>query len=300
MKYKIPVVLICVMSITYLSWGCAGSQSSIQTKDFRLDDVHSILVDYDGKSVTIKESKTDQIIVKEYLNKNHKKFWGKIDTTRGVLSIAEGKRPIGIGISSDLEIYLPNHYKGSILIHTTEGKISSAVSLSLSDCSADTTNGTIALSNLSADKIELTSTNGGLSLDQSISKTCSINTTNGDVQLDTISSAIDYQTKGGELAATGLSGSGTFQASGDGNMSITFSSVSDNVSVYAKNGKITLNLPSKLDFRFTAITKDGHIQTSFPESLSTAGKNVGGTIGSSPNVSVALETKNGDIEVAAK
>ena len=128
-------------------------------------------------------------------------------------------------------------------------------------------------------------------------KTCAIDTTNADTNLDHITGAITYKSKGGNLTMSVVSGSGSFQATGDGNLELAFMEVTGDLSVFAKNGRIALTLPQDLNFAFSATTKDGNIQTPFLESLSFSGQKAGGTIGGRADVKIGLETKNGDIEV---
>lgn len=296
-KSKMAAVLASAICLVSLLGGCSGAQGPAQTKDFSLADVSSIQADYDGESVTVKESDTDKITIVEYMDKTKKSYLAKIDLFGGVLTITEGARPIGNGVHSYIEIYLPETYQNSLSLHTTDGRISSALALTLSSLHADTTNGTIELSNLSADNISLASTGGTVTLKDSISQTCAIDTTNADTHLDNVTGSITYKSKGGDLIMNGASGSGDFQATGDGDMTLSFTQVSGDLSAFAKNGKIALTLPGDLNFAFSATTKDGKIQTPFSESLSSAGKTIGGTIGNRADVKIGLETKNGDIEV---
>ena len=299
-KSKMAAVLAGIICLASLLGGCSGAQGPAQTKDFSLSEVSSIQADYDGESVTVKESDTDKITIVEYMDKTKKSYLAKIDLLGGVLTITEGARPIGNGVHSYIEIYLPGTYQNSLSIHTTDGRISSALALSLSSFHADTTNGALELSNLSADNISLASTGGNLSLKNSVSQTCAIDTTNADTHLDSVTGAITYESKGGDLIMNGASGSGDFQATGDGDMTLSFLQVSGDLSAFAKNGKIALTLPGDLNFAFSATTKDGNIQTPFSDALSSTGKTVGGTIGDRADVKIGLETKNGDIEVNVK
>lgn len=296
-RSKMVAVIMCVTCLVSLLGGCSSTQGPAQTKEFPLADVTSIQADYDGESITVKESSSDKITVVEYMDKNKKSYFASIELSGGVLTITEGARPIGNGVHSYLEIYLPETYQSDLSLHTTDGQISSDLALTLNNLHADTTNGTIELSNLSADHISLASTGGTLSLKNSVTQTCEIVTTNADTYLDSLTGAITYKSKGGDLTLNDISGSGDFHITGDGNMSLSFLQVSGDLSAYAKNGKIMLVLPQDLNFAFSATTKNGNIQTPFSESLSFTENTAGGTIGNRADVKIGLETKNGDIEV---
>lgn len=296
-QHKTALILTFIVSLVLVLGGCSGTQGPIQTKDFPLADVKSVEVDYDGESVVIKRSDSDKITIVEYMDKSKKSYLAKMNLASGVLTITEGARPIGNGVHSYIEIYLPESYQNSLSLHTTDGRISSDLVLTISSFHADTTNGTIEISNLSADQMRITSTGGDVSLKNLITHTCTIDTTNADTHMDYITGIVTYESKGGNLTATDFSGSGNFRATGDGDMDIAFTQVSGDLTAYAKNGKLVLTLPQNLNFTFSATTKDGNINTPFSELLSFSGKTAGGTIGDHADIKIGLETKNGDIEV---
>ena len=125
-----------------------------------------------------------------------------------------------------------------------------------------------------------------------------IQTTNAITTMNKISGTINYQSKGGKLTASGLSSSGLFNASGEGSIDISFANLTNNISAYSKNGTLTVTLPSGLDFKFLATTKEGSIDTSFAEQLAIKDNTASGTVGNSPKITVELETRNGDIKVS--
>lgn len=297
-KSKIKRTLACAFCFMFLMTGCSNSQYNIiQTKDFSLANVNSIAVDYDGDSVTLKKSETDKITVKEYMDKSKNSYFAKISLLDGVLTVTEGARPIDNDVHSRLEIYLPEHYQNSLSLHNTNGSIRSDLALSLPRLDADTTNGTIELSNMSADQAKLTSTNGSLSLKDFTAKAYTVETTNGDTTLDHVTGTIQYTSTNGALTMTDASGSGSFKSTGEGELDMAFSELSGDLSASAKNGKISLTIPQSLQFTFLAETKNGQIQTPFSKSLTLSENTAKGTVGSHPSVQIGLETKNGEIDV---
>lgn len=297
-SYNFAATLAGIICFAFFFSGCSGEQGRAQTKEFTLAQVKSIKVDYDGESVTVKKSNTDKIVVVEYLNKKQKTYYAQIKLSGDVLTVTEGQRPIGNGVKSYIELYLPQSFQNSLSLHTTDGRISSDLALTLESVYANTTNGTISISNLSAKQIDLSGTGGEMRLQNIVSQSCKVNAGNADTFMDSITGEIAYQSKGGNLTLNDTVGFGRFEANGDGNMEIAFASVSGDVSAYAKNGSLTLTLPAELEFALSATTKDGKIKTPFSESLSTIGETVGGTIGKQADFKIGLETRNGDITVA--
>lgn len=296
-RTKIVAALTSLMCLTVFLGGCSDSQGSVQTKEFSLTDVKSIMADYDGESLTVKESDSDKIVVVEYMDKSKRSYFAQMDLSGGVLTISEGARPIGNGVHSYIEIYLPDAYHDSLSLHTTDGKILSDVALTFSNFSADTTNGELEVSNFAADNINLKSTGGKLTVKNLSAQVCTVDTTNADTLIDSITGIIEYESKGGNLTVAKCIGSGNFQVTGDGSLQIAFAEVTGDISAHTKNGNITLALPDNLSFIFSATTHNGSIKTSFSESLSVTDKTAGGTIGNNANVRIGLETKNGDIDI---
>ncbi|MCL6459809.1 MAG: DUF4097 domain-containing protein, partial [Gorillibacterium sp.] len=161
-----------------------------------------------------------------------------------------------------------------------------------------TTSGTVEGSGFTASALKIVSTNGDLGFDHVETDTIHIKTTNANTTISNASGAITYESKGGKLAMTGIKGSGSFHVSGEGMIEASFSDVTGDLSAYTKNGNITLTLLNQLDFKFSATTKEGSIDTSFADLLSVTDNTAAGIIGSSPNVTIELETRNGDINVS--
>ena len=116
--------------------------------------------------------------------------------------------------------------------------------------------------------------------------------------MNQINGAISYQSKGGKLTASALSGSGSFHASGDGSIDLSFADVTRDIFASTNNGTLTVTLPSELAFKFSATTKEGSIEPSFADQLAITDNTAAGTVGASPEIAVELETRNGDIQVS--
>lgn len=297
MHLKLSYVVVAgALCFLLLTGGCSGSQEPVVIKEFALAELNSIKIDYDGESVIIKESISEKVTVLEYLNKDRAKYFAEIDLRGGELNITEGARPIGNGVRSCLEIYVPASYRGSISVHTTDGKIQSCVALSLAQFRADTTNGAVEISNLSAQKVAASSRGGEVWLKNMNCRTCEIETTNGNVRLDNVEGAVAFHTKNGDLTARGLRGNGSFQAGGDGNLDVQFTVLSADVEARAKNGNIFLTIPGGQLFALEASSRNGSIKTPFPE-LPVEGHSVKGDVGPGAAINIMLDTGNGDIEI---
>lgn len=281
--------------------GCGEQKAPalVNTLTFNMGDFERLRLDYDADDIHVLQSDTDRVIVKEYMNKDKKSYYARTSMRNGERLITEGNRPKHSHFKSYIELYIPQKYTDSLTLHSTSGTIKSEITLNLSgDFSVDTTSGVVEASNVTASHVKGTSTNGSLSFENMDAGDIDIQTTNATTVMNQASGAIRYQTKGGKLTASSLHGSGSFNASGEGVMDISFAGVTGNISAYSKNGALAVTLPSSLAFHFSATTKEGSIDTSFADQLAVKDHTAAGTVGASPEITVELKTQNGDIKAS--
>ncbi|WRS28442.1 DUF4097 family beta strand repeat-containing protein [Oscillospiraceae bacterium MB08-C2-2] len=300
MKHKF-ISYICVVFLLMGVFSGCGRQTAtalVNTRSFDIGDFKNLRLDYDADDIHVLESDNDKVIVKEYMNENKKSYYAKTSMQNGELLITEGDRPRRSSFESYIEIYIPQNYANSLSLHATSGAIACEIELNLSgDFSIDTTSGAVEISGTKASTIKATSTNGSLSFENIDAEELNIQTTNATTSMNQINGVIRYQSKGGKLTASNLSGSGSFNASGEGSIDISFTDVTSDLSAYSKNGTLMVTLPSELDFKFSAATKEGSIDASFADQLAITDKTAAGTVGTAPAITVKLETRNGDIKV---
>ncbi len=281
--------------------GCGGQKGTalVNTLTFNTGDFESLRLDYDADDIQVLESDNDKVILKEYMNEDKKRYYARSSTKNGELLITEGDRPRRSGFESYIELYIPQDYSGSLSLHSTSGTINSDIALNLSgDFSADTTSGVVKVSNTKVSKIKAASTNGSLSFNNIDADGVNIQTTNATTSINQINGTISYKSKGGKLTASELSGSGSFNASGEGSIDISFVDVRGDIFAYSKNGSLTVALPNELAFKFSATTKEGSMDISFADQIAVTGNTAAGIIDASPGISIELETRNGNIKVS--
>lgn len=300
MKHILISFVCAVFFLIVILSGCGRQKATalVNTLTFNADGFKNLRLDYDADDIHVLESNSAKVILKEYMNEDKKSYYARTSTQNGELLITEGMRPGRSSFESYIEIYIPQGYMNSVSLHTTSGTIRSEIILNLSGgFSVDTTGGKVEVSNTKASNIKATSTNGSLSFENIDADEISIQTTNAATSMNQIDGTIIYQSKGGKLTASALSGSGSFNASGEGSMDLSFVNVTSDISAYSKNGTLKVILPSVLDFKFSAATKEGSIDTSFAEQLAITDKTAAGSVGTSPEITVKLETRNGDIKI---
>jgi hypothetical protein len=281
--------------------GCKTQQATslVNTVTFETGELKSLRLDFDADDIHVLRRDRGKVILKEYMNQDKRSYYAKTSTQNGQLLITEGTRPKRSSFESYIEIYIPPDYTNSLSLHSTSGAIYSEFPLNLAgDFRVDTTSGKVEVSNMKAAKLWAASTNGSLAFQNIAANEIHIQTTNATTSMNEMNGSIDYQTKGGKLTASELYGSGTFHASGEGSLHMSFSAVKDNISAYSKNGILEVTLPNELAFTFSSKTKKGSIAASFADRLDVTDKTATGTIGASPEIAIELETENGDIKVS--
>ena len=281
--------------------GCRSPKALklVNTVSLSANDLQSLRLDYADDDIHVFSSEDDTITLKEYMNEDKKRYYARLSMHDGELLIQEGERPRRSTFASYVEIYIPLSCSKSVSLHTSTGTILVKTPLHfLGDFCVDSTRGMLDISTVQAVTIKVSSTNGNLSIENIQANTIKIQTTNADTILNQANGSIVYQSTGGDLVATGLSGSGSFFASGDGSVDVSFSEVTGDVFASTKNGNLTMALPKQLSFNFSALMKSGYFSAAFANQLTITKHTALGTVGSFPRVLVELDTRNGVIEVS--
>lgn len=299
-KTRLALCLLAAANLLALS-GCSRGQSPqlANILTFPLDHVSDITISYDDEAVTFYESEGSELTIREYMTENRPGYYAKVQQGRGSIQISEGGKPLfHDGFSRYIEVYLPASYREALTVTTTDGGIDlSALDLSLDSLRIDSTAGTVRLSRVDAQKIDLSSTSGILELGSLDAETIQIRTTSGSVTCAALRGDVTYTTTSGSAEIQSAAGAGRYTANNSGGLHVAYTRVTGDLSLFNKNGEILLTLPAGLEFDFEAAAKNGSVATSFEACISTDGRTVTGTVGTNPTVRVQVETKNGTIEV---
>lgn len=302
MKLKKQLAASLAAALGLLSFtGCSHNQSAQPANEitFALDGISEVVLSYDEEKVTFYQSEEDNLTVKEYMTENKNAYHAKVMQSGGKIQISEGGKPLFHGsFSRSIEVYLPASYHENLTVTTTDGDIElSGLVLSLNACRVDSTAGTIRLNRVEAQNIDLSTTSGVLEADHLKADTIQIDTTSGGVFCKVLDGNVTYTTTSGNAVIRSAAGGGSYRANNSGELNVVYTEVTGDLAFFNKNDGIAVTLPADLEFEFAAETKNGSIETSFPESVTTDGRTASGTVGEHPTVTVKMETKNGKIEV---
>lgn len=285
----------------FLLAGCSNttSQGVANELEFSLSGISQVTISYDEEPITFFAGNSDELIIKEYMTDNNKRYYAKVEETSGSIKISEGNKPLFHGkFSRYVEVYLPVSYQENLTVTTTNGEIDlSDVPLELSSLRVDSTSGTIQIEDATAHNIHLSTTSGKLKLGSLQGTKIKLETTGGTLVCEKLDGNVTYTSTSGDAEIKSAIGSGSYRANNSGKMDVTYTEVTGDLSLFNKNDKANLTIPSTLDFDFEATTKNGSISTTFQQNVSVEGETVRGAVGENPDVTISVETKNGDIQV---
>lgn len=253
----------------------------VNTQEISKGTLERITVSYSAEDITILESLSDNIVLKEYMNVDQREYYATVWQEGDDLTISSGKRPERIGANSfraKIEIYLPAEYHGSLFTESTSGSVHAKQDLILSEFKADSKSGSILLKQVEADTIQ-------------------IHAASGSVEVGMIAKTSEIETQSGSIHVLSLSSAGTFTA-GSGSIRISCSEDVGNIVAKTSSGNIEMEIPENLSAHFSAKTNSGDIVSPFTNPGEKREKKVTGTFGRDAVVTIDLETSSGNIKVS--
>lgn len=248
--------------------GCSRSANTESANEltFELDSISEISIAYDDEDVTFFNSENDRLIIKEYMSENKKSYHAKVNKTDNYIHISEGGKPvIKNNFYRYIEVYLPESYKQTLTVGTTDGKINlSGIDIDLEMLDVSTTSGVIEINNAAASCINLT-------------------TTSGSIECERLEGNVNYTATSGSIDIKSAYGSGQYRADNSGLMNIIYSKVDGDVSLYNKNDDVNLTIPDDIKCDIRVKSKNGMV--SAPQS------------DTSSKIKITAESVNGDVNI---
>lgn len=184
MKKAITLGIFLILNL-FVFAGCSNSKSAQMTNELRfsLKGISSLTLSYDEEKITIFESDSDALVIKEYMTESKSSYYAKVTEGNESIYISEGGKPFfKDGFSRYIEVYLPESYRENLTVTSTNGDIDfSGMNLDLSMLRVDNSSGNIRLDNAVASNIHLSSTSGTLYLGNIEANQISLETTSGSV-----------------------------------------------------------------------------------------------------------------------
>lgn len=285
-RLGLAALLMTFLSAGILS-GCSNGGNTSMTNELTFDtaSLKEITIAYDDENITVFNGNDSNIIIKEYMNKDKKSYHAKVKEEDGSIHISEGGKPMfKDGFIRYIEIYLPVKYEEALNIGTTNGEIDcSSADINAGGFNINTTSGTAKLNTVKSKTVSLSTTSGSLYANDIISDNINIRNTSGKAVFDKLNGFVDYRGTSADLTVSDAVGSGKYISDNSGDMQITYSELTGDLSLYNKNDDVNLKLPQGIEFNMQAKSKNGKI--SAPQGVSAA------------KITISAETVNGDINI---
>lgn len=290
-----------VMLFAFLLCGCKGARAGgmVNELHFPLERITEITISYDEEQITFFEGEQDELVIKEYMTVDKKKYYAKVDQGKSSIKISEGGKPFfKKEFERRVEVYLPQSYRETVAVTTTNGEIDLRnIQPELDRFWVESTSGQVSIGQAKANDICLSTTSGEIQIGTIQADQIQITTTQGNIGCEKICGKVTYKTTSGNIEIMSAEGEGSYKAENSGEIKVTYREVAGDLSFYNKNGNIELQIPESLGFYFLAATKNGTIKTDFQESIKMNEDTAEGMVGYDSGIEIKLETKNGDMEV---
>lgn len=255
-----------------------GELKLVNTVQLSLENIKNLEISYVNESYSIGTSSDDQLVVREYMNREEPGLLAQVNINGGDVLIKNGQRQGVFGLRSRVEILLPANWHGSLTLSTISGAIESEGVWQLASLTARTVSGEISLNTVDAAMIRLSSTSGAVKVKKAT----------GHMELHSVSGAVKVDE---------AEGSGSFKTT-SGGVRVKFTKLSGHVDASSISGGVRLSIPTEASFEFEGRSVSGNISTGFDSNLTYQRRNKAhGFVGIEPYYHVKASSTSGGIHV---
>lgn len=276
---NLALALVLVTSMLTTTSCFVDQTTLVNVATWSMSEVDRITLSYDTDNITLLESPSDEIVIKEYASKDDSRYYATITEDGSALSITGGLRPDDPMFASYVELYLPDDYTGAVAIGTGSGVVVSNISNDLSSLAVVTTDGTVTVNGLSAGS-------------------ATVRTDSGAITMSGFSGTLEGTTVSGNVKIASLDGAAVL-SSQSGTLELVVAQLDGTVKMTTDSARIKLKVPEASRFAFSATTSSGSIRTPFDEDEITSESDnaVEAAHGTSPTNDVVLHTSSAAITV---
>lgn len=244
-----------------------------------VSSVKTLQIGYQAETLFLHKANDDKLTIKEYINGlSGTEYYAKVTANRFKTTIRYGRRE-AVNPATCIEIFLPDSYKGELLLSSQYGNIMTDADWDVERFVAETTEGSISLNTIVAPRIRLVSS---ISL----------------IHIAKAQGFTDIHSVSGMIIADNIEG-GAKLATSSSSIQATFTSLNNIVECETLNGDIQLILPENNGMKIDGISKRGKIFSDI-EGLSITEKpgkiqNITGILGQKPFQNIRISTINGNI-----
>jgi hypothetical protein len=309
----------------------------VYTETVDLGDIGDLSISYGQDAVILRESETGELVIKEYMNRDNRRYYARISRSAGTLQIRRGRRPwFSWGWKARAEIYLPRSFRGNLRITNSSGTLSGdADLLDYKSVDISVSSGTVLLNDISGDSVSfrvasgeldagavrgnsLVSVSSGrlrigsLSGEENRIKVSSgrlrigslegrgiFKVSSGNIAVERVRGRVETDISSGSLELGEFSGEGVFELS-SGNLRLDLRDLEGDLRFKLSSGRVDLTLPAALSFNLDAVTRSGTVRVNEngAELLKVSGDStVLRPLGPSPERTIFARTTSGTLTI---
>jgi hypothetical protein len=260
---KILVFALMLLNLTKVY--CAGvSENPVNVQEIGLENIDNIIISYNSEKITLFNNSSDSFIIKEYMSKDDKKYYAKINNTRDGLIVEAGRRPGFFPFRARVEIYIPASNK-NITIKMSSGGLEGNDEYTASSINIESSSGDISINSIIAKTVNFKASSGAIRC-REIKGNTSVHARSGSIVIDSINGNISAEASSGSIKLNSISGAVTAKAS-SGNIDCTIAENTGDITIISSSGGVSLKIPIDLAFNFSSKTSSGNLQTPFSDKL---------------------------------
>ncbi len=256
----------------------SGAMHLANTLRLSVAGVEDINISYVSEAIMLNVSDTDELVIKEYMNRDDPTLFAEATLTAGGIAVRHGRRSGVFGLQSEIEVFLPAAYQGSLSMFTVSGGIVTRPAWALKSLQLKTVSGEVNVGSVAADMITL-------------------GTTSGAVKAERLAGEASLRTISGGIRVESLAGCGSFSTT-SGGIRVCFEALTGPVKASSISGGIRLALPEGAGIDLEAKTTSGRIHTAFDGELTfERHSRARGRTGNAPYHTVRLSSTSGSIHI---
>jgi hypothetical protein len=286
-----------------LSLGCTGLSALedlplVNTQSVSLEGIAALSISYGHGDVILRGSGSADLVIREYMNRDHSRYYAEIARTGGELQIRRGRRPwfLGFLFRSRTEIYLPPSFHRNLRIANSGGNFSAEAelrdyetidisvgsgSMTLNRLSGGTLSIRVSSGSLEAAGLEGNSfvsvSSGRLELGElagtehrikvssgrarigALEGTARIEVHSGDAAVGKNRGRLDLDISSGSARLGDFSGEGNFDLR-SGNLDLDIRELAGDLRLRISSGNVNLTIPAEIFFNLDALTRSGTVR----------------------------------------
>jgi hypothetical protein len=320
-KTNIRGMLLCLLLTgSLLAYGDdAGGLPLVNTKNFSLEGVKNLSIDYGSGEMILRESATGELIIKEYMTTDRSRYHALISRSGDSLSIRPGRRPwFSWNWRARAEIYLPRSFRENIRIANGSGSSTAETDLTgyrsidlsvssgylfLNHVAAETFSVRVSSGKLGIQRMEgnslISVSSGKLQIDELTGDTHRIRVSSGRLVITEARGQVEGRLSSGNVDMENFFGHGSFDIS-SGNINLGLWKPAGDMRFDVSSGNIHLTIPRKFSFNLDAVTNSGSVSVDDgPEGTVRVRGNstVLRPFGPDPEVTLYARTTSGSIRI---